>query len=76
MGRTISRKTGQFIGRADNGQEFEILEYTDFIDTTGTEGPSETAGLKKYRLRDGTTVVGKGDGIYKIFPFGPMVRRV
>jgi hypothetical protein len=76
MSRVTPRKTDQFIGRADDGREFEILEYTDFIDTPGSGGPSDIPGLKKYRLRNGTPVIGQGDGVYKIFPDGPIVRRV
>jgi hypothetical protein len=70
------RQTDRFQARADDGREYAIVEYTNFLQAGGTGGPTQVAGVRSYKTVDGTIVSGKDDGSFEIFPRGPIVRRV
>jgi hypothetical protein len=70
------RETGRFRARADNGRECTLIEYTEFLQSDSMEESGGDTGLKSYKLPDGTKVKRSFDGMFKIHPFGPVVRRV
>jgi hypothetical protein len=70
------RETGRFRARADDGEEFVVVEYQNFIGTSGSGGPSQVPENKSYTLLDGTPVGPRGDGTYEVWPHGPIIRPI
>ena len=55
---TRMRRTGGFAAMGSDGKRYEVIEYTDFIDTTTlhSDQRQEVPGLKSYKLSNGDHV--------------------
>jgi len=71
MDRRTIRNTGQIRARADDGREFVIHEFTEYIEVVSRMGTQQVEGLKSLKLPDGTSLNRRGEGVYEVFPFGP-----
>ncbi len=56
-------ETDRFIARSDDGEEVEIIEYTEMEMATPDK---EVAGLKNYQTSEGKLVNEKDNGTYEI----------
>ncbi len=71
-----TRKTGEFLAVADDGQTFTIEEFTVFLNAGSMRNPNEEiAGLKSLRTSDGRSVNVIGEGEYKIVGTGVKLRK-
>jgi hypothetical protein len=72
----MERKTNEFRARSDDGQEYLIYEYTNFIDVGTLDKPNEfIKGLKRLCL-NGEDVNFIEEGVYEIVSSGTIVRRI
>ena len=63
--------TNTFTARSNDGREFVIDVFTTIFTTHGDKGMSETKGLKRLQLDDGTPVRQVGEREYQIvYPSG------
>jgi hypothetical protein len=61
-----TRRTDSFSARGDDGQDYIIDIYTDFVAAPTPEDPhAETAGFQSIRLHDGPRVFQNEKGIYR-----------
>ena len=56
-------ETDRFIARSDDGEEVEIIEYTEMEMATPDK---EVAGLKNYQTSEGESVHKNNNGTYEI----------
>ena len=63
---TRREHTNTFSATGDDGQEFTILEFTDFVECRDSEGYSIIPGLKSLYTSDGSSVNREGKGIYTL----------
>lgn len=63
----MKRNTGKFTAYGDDGQDYTIYIYTNFIDAGTLSNPrDEMEGLKELRTSDGKAVNWLSKGEYKI----------
>jgi hypothetical protein len=71
----MQRLTGKFKAKDDNGREYAIHVYTDFIPAGNFEDPhAEVAGLKHLQLSTGESLNRIGKGEYEIRFTGKVLR--
>lgn len=71
------RQTGQFQCKDETGRVYTVLEYTNFRvydDTSGSH--QEAAGMKDYRLGDGTEIKTINAETFQIFQTNAIIRKI
>jgi hypothetical protein len=73
----MRRETGQCEVKADDGQQFTIVEYQDDVDVGTLEDPPATdPGAIELFTADGERVIFKYERTYEIVSSGLLVRRI
>ncbi len=73
----MRREIGQFEVKADDGQQFTIVEYQDDVDIGTLEDPPATdPGAIELFTSDGERVMFKYEGTYEIVSSGLIVHRI
>jgi hypothetical protein len=68
------QRTGSFKAIDDQGKEYKIVEYTDFIDAaTLADNPPPVQGQRALKTSDGRSVNQVAEGVYEIVGH-PMIR--
>ena len=61
-----TRRTDSFLARGDDGQDYIVDIYTDFVAAPTSEDPgAEIAGFQSLRMRDGARLFQNDKGIYR-----------
>ena len=47
------KEIDRFVVRTDAGREYSVTVLQEYIDTSSFDGPSQTEGLKSFRLTNG-----------------------
>ena len=71
--------TDRFTVQDEDGNSYEVREYTSMIDTsTMGDSGSETEGLKEFRTSDGQAlnVIDQDEGIFELVSTGQTLRRI
>jgi len=72
----MRREIGQFEVKADDGQQFTIVEYQEEVDIGTLEDPPATdPGAIELFTADGERVMFKYEGTYEIISSGLIVHR-
>jgi hypothetical protein len=73
----MRREIGQFEVKADDGQQFTIVEYQEDVDVGTVEDPPATdpESIELF-TSDGERVMFKYEGTYEIVSSGLIVRRI
>jgi hypothetical protein len=66
MSETQQRVTGTFNAAGDDGEQYHVVEYTDFVHTTTAETAVGQEGVKEYKLANGTPLMRLGDREFEI----------
>ncbi len=66
MSETQQRVTGSFEARGDDGEQYHVVEYTDFVNTTTAETAFGQEGFKEYKLANGTPLRRLGNREFEI----------
>ncbi len=67
MSRKTIEQTGEFMATSPDGEEVDILIFTEFHEGRTSEGPYRTQGLKQLRTASGTPVNRIAKGRYRVF---------
>jgi hypothetical protein len=69
------RQTGHFVGTGEDGRQYTIEVYTNFIKRATFGNPNaEVAGMTKLRTSDGLEVERQEKGVYRIVQTSVVVR--
>jgi hypothetical protein len=73
----MRREIGQFEAKADDGQQFTIVEYQDDVDVGTLDDPPATdpEAIELF-TSDGERVMFKYDGTYEIVSSGLIIHRI
>lgn len=75
--RRITKRVGEFVGVDDNGWEHFVIEYQDFFENHLRNGRVKwIAGLKDFRLQDGSTLYQMGRDTFALGETGLTIRRI
>jgi hypothetical protein len=66
MSETQQRVTGSFDARGDDGEQYHVVEFTDFVHTTTAEMAYGQEGVKEYKLGNGTPLRRLADREFEI----------
>ena len=76
MSRKQIRETARFWATDETGNQYQIIELTEFFDASSPGNPDEwKPGLKSYRLENGTAV-NRDDDEFVIFDSGVRLHRI
>lgn len=76
MSETQRRVTGTFQAADDGGNQYHVVEYTDFRHTTNAEMQLSDEGTKEYELSNGAPLKKIGESEFEIVSGGAKIRRV
>jgi hypothetical protein len=75
MSKIKTRRTGQISAKDEQGQEYQVIEYTEFHDASTFGNPDNwVEGLKEYRLNDGSHVNKTSETEFEIVKSGVKLR--
>ena len=68
-------RTGSFDATDEGGNRYRIIEYTEILNAATYTVPNRTvAGLKEYRLQDGSNLNKVNDAEFEIVASGQHIR--
>jgi hypothetical protein len=71
----MKKYNGSFPATGDDGRQYTVCIYTDFIDAANSEDPNAVAeGLKELRTSDGMAVRRRDKGEYQVVQTGVILR--
>lgn len=71
----MKRQTGSFVATGDDGREYTVYIYTEFVDAGSRRNPRAVVqGLKELRTSDGMAVNRLQKGEYQIEETGVVLR--
>jgi hypothetical protein len=75
--RRITKRVGEFVGVDDTGWEHFVIEYQDFFENRLRNGRVKwIAGLKDFRLQDGSALNQMGHDTFALGETGLTIRRI
>jgi hypothetical protein len=71
------KEIDRFFTKTDDGEEYEIIQYQEFIDASSHDDPNaEVPGIKRFRTSNGLFVQYIDPNTFKIITSSKIIKRV
>jgi hypothetical protein len=70
------KQTGRYVAQTEGGERHVVIEFTEYIDVGGKDGPEQIPGMKELRLEGGGRVNYIDDDTFEIVQSRTILKRV